>query len=796
MAIANGTYIIVSAKDTSKALDVSCNSDAKGANVQLWSKNGKSGQYVTVTGSGTKQVLRFPLTGKVVDVYQARAAATQNIIQWVGHGGDCQAWNIVATGSSVTISGTSYPTYYIETALTSSVTQQHLVLALKNDATANGTNVQLLYYNSSKTARQWAFIPVPLLPKGNYRFVSALDQSVCVAAANNNDGGKIIAAGIDLESNNQIWTVRSNVSNVNIVNYGSRCYLNAGGSSAGSAVTQSAKINGQNTSWLLTTEGTMKLNGATYPLVVIRSEAGHDAGSETCVDVGRDADKLGTDAKLYNYHGRSGQKFIAVPAVPLDISIAAPSAPRAAYSKGGTAYVNIWGNGKTTAYPCWISNYTQFQFRYRHRVRKATAGDDVRSSWSAWQSYDSTANDGWGTLSASNVKVTKQADPSGQMRCYSQAHTYTLSTTGNDLVEYQYQVRAISNGKRGAFATAASGKYIYRPTLTVNHISWSPSGISLEYVADQKRNNNDMVIYSITCVHGGKTKTVYDGKDVGYLLGGIKYSGWVTLPQKNLSYIPAEGDSVTVVLRYTNVDGAYKVAKQTVTKPCEYMTSSGLILQPTVEVTSGKMLHVKTNASDVAKQSLWIDYGDDQRYYQKYNDDDGEWYVPVLFNREYRLWLNVEKSDGTWGTYNRLMPAIPDEYCYWFNYINTSGNQDFVRLKYNDGGAPSLVRSIAPSNDAFQTNGSQFEVVHFGKGRSETISIEGIIPNTWKFDASTDNKFDNLSLSHYAWFRGEVFGGRYNAFRVAITNLDIDYSNPAYTKVSVSMRRIANPSDW
>jgi len=794
MAIDAGTYLVVSAKDIKKALDVANHVDAKGANVQIYNRNGTSGQFVTVTGSGTRQVLRFPLTGKVLDVYDAKAKNGQNIIQWVGNNGNGQAWNIVSAGTSSTIEGETFDHYFIKTALNNSY-----VVGLKGNATANGTNVQLATLSSSNLAHKWCFLPVKLLPSGYYRFVSALDQRVCLSASNSKDGSNVQVAGISLDDDSQIWAVSAGGTTTNIKNAQSHCYLNAAGVSAGSDVTQKASTNGGYTSWLLTTNGTEKYNGATYPLVFIRCSAGDN---ESVVDVGGGNNKLTTNVKLYKKANRLCQMFIAMPSAPLNKSIAAPSSPLMAYSEGATAYRAIWGIGKTVAYPNWISNYTQFQFRYRYRYRKATWGDGEHSAWSAWRSNGSTANDGWGNVGSANIKTKKLADPSGQRRCYGQPIAITLSATGNDLVEYQYQVRAVSNKKRG-YITTASGKFAYRPTLEMRAITWTPKGLNLVYRSDQKRNNNDMVIYSVTCVHGGKTYTVYDGGSKGFPVNDIPWSGAATIPQSKIKYIPALNDSVTVKLRFTNVDGAYKSSKQTFTENLSYGAGYGLVIRPTLEITDGKMLHVKCmveNGSGTLvspdKFTVWIDYGDDRKGYVAYKDDDGEFYIPILFNRSYRVHILAELGTK-WDAYSQLMPAVSDEYCYWFNYVNASTEeQDWVRIKYNEGGAPRVTRGVAPSNSINLTNGNTFEVVHYGYGRSETIEVEGVIPRTWSLSHSMDNKFDQLNIAHYAWFRGEAFGGRYNAFRVAVTNVDFDYSNPEYISVRVSARRIANPVDW
>ena len=782
MAMTNGTYIILSAMNTSYVMDVNGQSDANGTNIQLWTINRTSAQYATVTGSGTKQVIRFPLTGRVLDVCNGKVANGTNIIQWTGHNGNNQAWNIVADGKTVTYGGETLPTYVIRSAL-----NNNYVVDVNQQLVKAGTNIQLWSYNGGANQR-WAFLPVPLLPVGNYRFISALDQSVCVSAANTQDGGNVQMAGINYEDNRQIWTISGNLANTNPRNYESKCFLNASSGNNGATVNQKAKINGQNTSWLLTTAGTMKYNGATYPLVTFKVEVGTDK----VLDAAGGGSKIITDARVYSDAGRAGQKFIAVPATPLDRNIPAPSDVGIAYSVGGTKYINPWGRNAVRANICWISNYTDFQVRWRWRSRSATAGDNSFGNWVAWRYGTNTANDGWGNVSVANCKPTLARDPSNKNRRYGSVAQFTLTPTTQDCVEFQYQVRAIAKSGRGNVATF-TGRYKYQPQFTLESFTWAPDGLRINYHSDQKRNNNDLVIYKITCVHGGKTYTVFDGGNAGYPINDIAWNGTVLFPQSKIRYTPSENDSVSMVMTFTNVDGAYLRHHETVTANVSYDAGKGgLTIDPTVEPTAGKMLHVKTNVSGATKNTLWIDYGDDKRGFVRYDDSNGEWNIPVPFNQPFRVYLMVEKG-AAWDVYSEVVSAIPSPDSYWFNFVNSSGAQDWVQLKYNVNEAPTFTRSISYDSDAQMTNANTYEVVHFGYGKSESIATGGIIPLTFSVPNSTLAKFEELANAHYAWLRSTNLP---TAYRVAIMNVDFELGTPQYTTVSLSLRRIDNPADW
>ena len=140
--LADGTYVVASALDGGKALDVSSGSYDNGANVQLWDSNETEAQkwtvshdkndYVTLTNTGS---------GKALDVSYGKAYEEANIQQWEFNDTRAQKWIAVRDNSS----------YRLVSALDPS-----LVLDVKSAETTNGTNVQLWTSNNSK-AQQWTF---------------------------------------------------------------------------------------------------------------------------------------------------------------------------------------------------------------------------------------------------------------------------------------------------------------------------------------------------------------------------------------------------------------------------------------------------------------------------------------------------------------------------------------------------------------------------------------------------------------------------------------------------------------
>lgn len=800
MALANGTYIIVSALNIERAIDVCNASDAAGTNIWLYKRNHTSAQYAIVTGTAPKQVIRFPLTGKVMDVANKQAKNGANVIQNSGTNATSQAWNIVADGNTVYNSDTDerYPTYIIKSAI-----NNNFVLDLIGNTSAVGTNVQLHQRVTSRNGQRWAFIPYETLPAGYYRFIEAHTHRCCISSKDKNDGGPVYAAGLDAADTKQAWYVANDGTTTTIKNMYSGYYLTALGTTSQSGVAQKRAPKSGPTSyqrWLLQVIGSIKYDGATCPVFNLNVQA----GPSLRIDVTHGGHKITSDVRVVSAVGGStGQDFIAVPITPLSSNIPAPSDLGVAYSVGNTKWTNIWGRGGgvINAYPCWIGGYTNYQIRFRWRARKATSGDDEFGSWCSWRSDVSndrlsTANSGWGNPKSYNCTPTLKKDPSGVSRRYGKAFGFRLTTTGIDKVEYQYQVRAVAKSGKflycGASATR-SGKFCYQPTLTISQILFTADGLALTYTSDQKRNNNDLVIYSVTCVHSSKTYTVYKGGSSGYPINDIAYNGTAILPASKITFIPSVGDSVSVVLRFNNVDGAYRYSKQTITKTVVNDANKTLSFTPTFEVTDGLMLHVKSNVSGADKSALWIDYGALGGGYSKFNDVDGEWHIPLTFKYAYTAYVMVKKN-GKWNIRTYSGSAVASE-AYLFNFENaSSGEQDWLQVLVNADEHPVFKRSMSYDHSVHMTNGNALEVVHFGNARSEQLTIQGVLPRAISITHSTVAKTEALVMAHYAWLR--MPNTSHGGWRVAIESCDFDYSEPGYVQVSIGVRRINNPADW
>lgn len=137
-ALADGTYILATSINTDKALDVQWSSEASGANVWLYEKNGTGAQSWCVTHDSKGYVILTNVgSGKVLDVSGGVAENGRNVQQYESNGSIAQKWIAVRSGGGVVFQSALNAGY---------------VLDIAGGSIVNETNVQI--YQSNGTAAQ------------------------------------------------------------------------------------------------------------------------------------------------------------------------------------------------------------------------------------------------------------------------------------------------------------------------------------------------------------------------------------------------------------------------------------------------------------------------------------------------------------------------------------------------------------------------------------------------------------------------------------------------------------------
>ena len=168
----DGIYVIHSALNSSRVLDVSGGSVLSDANVQLYTANGTAAQQFIVkrSSNGTYSIYSNK-SGMAVTVKDGKNANGTNVYQFYPAGGTGQIWNIVPTGKGY---------YKVVSAIGSKV------LDVAGGKTANGTNIQIYTSNGTK-AQRFTFEKVGNLDSadaaekkveaGTYKITSALNSA-------------------------------------------------------------------------------------------------------------------------------------------------------------------------------------------------------------------------------------------------------------------------------------------------------------------------------------------------------------------------------------------------------------------------------------------------------------------------------------------------------------------------------------------------------------------------------------------------------------------------------------------
>ena len=232
--LADGTYVVESALQSGKVMDVSGGSTADYGNVQLYADNGTDAQVWKVSHDGKGYVtFTNANSGKVLDVSGASTTSGANVQQFASNGSWAQKW-IAVRGSD--------GSYIIYSALA-----RNLVLDVYAASTANGANIQTYAANGTK-AQQWRVTKTQTLrarlnsmasahrndlKDGTYTFGNANKRSMVLDVSG---GSSANGANVQLYQSNgtnaQRWRVTHDSKGyVTLTNVGSGKVLDVNGAS-------------------------------------------------------------------------------------------------------------------------------------------------------------------------------------------------------------------------------------------------------------------------------------------------------------------------------------------------------------------------------------------------------------------------------------------------------------------------------------------------------------------------------------------------------------------------------------
>ncbi len=126
---------------TGKYLNVSCNSSANNTNINVWAKDGTSGEnFAFYTDSKNNAYVIVPecSTSRAVNIYGSSAGANKNVCTWTKTGDSTQGWVLKSVSGGYVIQSANNKNY-----------------VLTATGSSNGSNVNIQKYSSSNKNQVW-----------------------------------------------------------------------------------------------------------------------------------------------------------------------------------------------------------------------------------------------------------------------------------------------------------------------------------------------------------------------------------------------------------------------------------------------------------------------------------------------------------------------------------------------------------------------------------------------------------------------------------------------------------------
>lgn len=518
------------------------------------------------------------------------------------------------------------------------------------------------------------------------------------------------------------------------------------------------------------------------------------------------------------------QKWIFEKYIYLNKSLPVPSSVGFATGSSSditsrTVYLLSSSESAPTLYPIWACNGSQWQLRYRERT--FSTGASSWGGWTAWKTLSGlTTEDGWGDI----WKVNCEASGSGVTKKATTGIKVSIDPATVDQKQYQIEVRncttrnaTIRNALEAGVSATGTVTVLYRPTLTLNSLTFTGDGLSIAYTSDYKRDGNTIYIGKI-----GTSKPVLGTAGAGtYRLlttrnmrfDNMPHTGTINIPFSELTYLPDSGDEFNIVSTIVSgVNSAAREESKRTTMKLTYDTLHGI----NVDATFQYNLSSDAGAVQISRRANYPNSECHMIYEQ-----DGETIITECevtvdnrfiavppFNKEYTIIMSaVDKTnDNIWGAKSWKPKIISDKdgivrgHMFTFASEDNNGDQilgniDYFSLFLNDKPYSMESSSYSPDSVSYMFQGDRRESVYFGAGSSVSITVEGICPTAEgvkQFKRNdhlakcTLDDFHRLRNHKYAVYR-DPYGRRYE---VAIIDTSETPLLNGFYKVSLTLKEV------
>lgn len=794
--IEDGAYVILTMKDLSYAVHVNSNADYNGANIQLHKRYGDIGEsqlvYV-VTHENGFQSIRFPTTGKCFCI-AGGALQNENVIhQWVFHentdggrypDGDhrCLWVTELVDGVTATVDGVQYPVYGMRSAKNTNWAI-HIFWA-----TAKPSQNLVIYTNpgSFPAQAQFVFIPVNALDTGVYRLESRVNKDVCIGVSESSigAGSNVYLVGDD-DTNAQRWII-SNSSNDRYSDTGYKI-TNA---ACGKLMRGMATTNGANVelSDILDSKSLWSFNFVEADMeertnfsVTMQEGFGKVLDAEGGVANGS---KIGTNLFIWDNHGGQNQRWTAVMESLLDKTLSAPGDIRFS-SKITDTFAKIFSSGSSlNIYPSFQGDLESYQIRYRWRGKKK--GSSSYTAWSSWKSIADSSEtcSGWGSELAPNTSIVRRYG-----RTYStKPIRFTPSVDSYYAAQFEVSIRPWIPKAQNAYilewpghGPSATGTYIvgYTPVYSVLHVTFTPKGLAVVFESDMAFTVDNTVTVKTAVVNDktlakNKSASKLDGTDTAFI---------------PFDFIPSEDDPIVLTSFMKTADGI-ESAVDVYSGTISYDQGQSATISPVVSVTEIGMAYISLpNVSDGDTVTTYVQYGSSDIFDSyAFDASAAENSIPIRFGEPYSIWVLWESSDGvSWDIWHESYPALEDPHAYMFVFEDADGLKHTFAIKVNAGSYPRFTRTFNPGADSYNTYGDRYETVSLNGSIPESISITGVLMPILEEEHSTVELAEMALTAGYAYFRSPKED---TIYRVAITSLSLDYSDPRFVSATLNAKRI------
>lgn len=814
MALADGTYTLVPASATGCAMDVVSGFDENAVNVQIYTRiiasdaSKNDAQIVQVITYNGVQIIRFPLTGRVLDINgnNSSPVAGDNIMQYASSGSAYQEWKIVDTGATASIVG-NYTTAASNFELYTIESNWNTSFSVKS-GTASGTALTLAATDTTASTQRWAFLPLHTVTDGTYFIACVNDPSVvCDVAYKSTANGSRIFIDSKNGGNNQIWNFSNNSDGtVSITDTNSGKLLSCGiGGVSGTEVYVWADENHDDQHWVVTAVSGMIYNGQVYGIVEIKAQV----GNHLVLDYQGGLTQIENKLQIYDSNGTNAQRFILIQTEAYGSSMPVPSSLALRFPDGRDQ-TGPWGNcpptngitdGVENSDGSWTTVFkpslvcTTKTLQVRYRSKSLLASDHNSGGWGPWRSLadSSTANEGWGKIWSANVTMTKSGS-----RLVSPYGIYVTVGTGSgqsDLVYIEVQARSYTDSYGDSAASAHGPTFdgtcqvVWAAWPTFSAAAISHDGIWIPYTSTL--SSTDTAAKLKVSATDSLGNTVFNS----YVNTSMSASDTFKVPYSRLARIPADG--ATLHLSWTMISGYGIVRSGTSSVTVSSDADHGITVAPSFVYDSylrGYRCTFKAGTTNTCY--VYVTSGHSQRYEacEQISEDISAGTVTFLvlpqFGKATTVLTTAYTSDTKWGFNSDTLDAISSEDAVWNWSIGS--NIVSAALRVSTDNSPSHTYDLTPDYSVHVTTGREHEIVTFGESMTGELESTGVIvPDLLdRIPNQIETNFDALA---YTGPRGEdvIFRDAFGRWaRVAIIGVSQPHQLSIYSALTVKMREV------